>query len=169
MKRALSRFEGLPDEARVWVYGFDRAPDADTRERMSDVLDHFVKTWVSHDVPVAGAYAIVEDRFLVMAGHCTDGISGCSTDSSVRVVKAIRDHFGVDALDRSLVFFRDADGHVTSLSRVDFQRKVEAGVLGAGTVVFDTTIQHLSDLRAGRFETTFEKSWHAKAFQRATS
>jgi hypothetical protein len=166
MKRQLSRFENLPDDARVWVYAFDRAPDADTRARMTDVLDHFVKTWVSHEVPVDGAYAILEDRFLVMAGHCSDGISGCSTDSSVRVVKAIHDHFGVNALDRSLVFFRDEAGRVDSLSRIDFQRKVEAGVIGPGTVVFDTTIGHLADLRAGKFETTFERSWHAKAFQR---
>jgi hypothetical protein len=166
MRRQLSRFESLPDDARVWVYGFDRVPDADTLSRMSDVLDHFIKTWVSHDVPVQGAYAILEDRFLVFAGHCSDGISGCSTDASVRVVKALRDHFDVDGLDRSRVFFRDENDRVTSLSRVDFQRKVEAGILGPGTVVFDNTIHDLSDLRAGKFETTFEKSWHARAFTR---
>jgi len=162
----LSRFEKMPDDARVWVYGFDRTPDADTRARVTEVLDQFIDSWVSHEVPVAGAYDIVEDRFLVLAGYCTDGISGCSTDSSVRVVKIIRDHLGLDGLDRSLVFFRDRDGRVRSLPRPDFQREVDSGALGPGTTVFDTTIQTVADLRAGRLETAFEKSWHAKAFQR---
>jgi hypothetical protein len=164
----LSRFEKMPDDARVWVYGFDRTPDADTRARVTEVLDQFIESWESHAVRVAGTYDIVEERFLVLAGYCTDGISGCSADSSVRVVKIIRDHLGLDGLDRSLVFFRDGDGRARSLPRTDFQREVDSGTLGPGTVVFDTTIQTVADLRAGRLETTFEKSWHAKAFQRTT-
>lgn len=160
------RLEKMPDHARVWVYGLDRALDTDTASRVADVLDHFVQTWESHKVPVEGAWALVEGRFIVLAGYCTDGISGCSTDSSVRVIKALRKHLGVNALDRSLVFFRGDDSGVRSLSRTDFQKEVETGALGTGTPVFDTTIQTVSDLRQGKFETTFEKSWHAKAFRR---
>lgn len=162
----LTTIDTLPSDARVWVYGLDRALDPDTKPRVEALLDRFVRGWVSHDVPVEGAYEIVEDRFVVLAGHCTDGISGCSTDSSVRVIRALQEQAGVNGLDRSLVFFRGDDGAVHALNRVDFQKKVAAGVLGPGTPVFDTTIQHLSDLRSGRFETTFEESWHAKAFKR---
>jgi hypothetical protein len=163
---ALQNIEKLPDDARVWVYGLDRPLDADTRSRVEEVLDHFVSGWESHQVPVEGAYGIVEDRFILLAGHCTDGISGCSTDSSVRVIKALHEHLGVNGLDRSLVYYRTDDGAVHALNRVDFQKKVSAGILGEGTTVFDTTIQHVSDLRSDKFETTFEKSWHAMAFKR---
>lgn len=163
----ITAFEGMPDDTRVWVYGLDRPLDDATRERVTAVLDEFMKTWTSHDVPVKGAYALVEDRILILAGYCTDGIGGCSTDSSVRVVKALQADYGVNGLDRSLVFYRADDDQVHALSRVDFQKKVEAGILGDGTPVFDTTIQNLNDLRAGRFETVFEKSWHAKAFGQA--
>jgi hypothetical protein len=34
----------------------------------------------------------------------------------------------------------------------------------ADTTVFDPTIQFVGDLRRGAFETTFAKSWHARAF-----
>lgn len=163
----VAAFESMPDDTRVWVYGLDRPLDDATRERVTATLDRFVKTWVSHGVPVTGAYEIIEDRILVLAGYCTDGISGCSTDSSVRVVKALQDQFGVNGLDRSLVFYRSDDDQIHALSRVDFQKKVEAGILGPGTPVFDTTIQKLGHLRAGRFETLFEKSWHAKAFRQS--
>jgi hypothetical protein len=163
----ITAFDTMPDDTRVWVYGLDRPLDDATRGRVAAVLDDFMKTWTSHDVPVKGAYAIVEDCILVLAGYCSDGIGGCSADSSVRVVKALQANFGVNGLDRSLVFYRTEDKQIHALSRVDFQKKVEAGILGPGTSVFDTTIQNLGDLRAGRFETLFEKSWHAKAFGRA--
>jgi hypothetical protein len=161
-------FNNLPDDTRVWVYGFDRPLDEPTLERVCAMLDEFVKTWRSHDAPVEGAFAIVDNRILVLAGHCSDGISGCSTDSSVRMVKALQERFGIDGLDRSLVFYRTEDGTIHALSRVDFQKKVEAGILGPGTPVFDTTVQTLGDVRAGRLEPLFEKSWHAKAFRRGS-
>jgi hypothetical protein len=162
----ITTLDTLPDDARLWVYGLDCPLDADTRSRVAEVLEHFVESWESHQVPVEGAFEIVEDRFIVLAGHCTDGISGCSTDSSVRVIKALRDYLGVNGLDRSLVFYRGDDGAVRADSRADFQKKVDTGVFGESTPVFDITIQHVSDLRAGRFETTFGDSWHAKAFKR---
>ena len=42
---------------------------------------------------------------------------------------------------------------------------VNAGRAGPDTVVFDTSLHTLGDLRAGRFETTFKDSWHVRAFR----
>ncbi len=157
-------FDNMPDDAQVWVYGLDCPLNADTRSRVSAALGEFVTTWKSHEDPVTGAYTIAEDRFIVLGGYCTDGISGCSTDGSVNLIKALQEHIGVNALDRSLVFYRSDDNTVAALSRADFQKEVAAGTLGKGTTVFDTTIHRVSDIRAGKFETLFENCWHAKAF-----
>jgi hypothetical protein len=156
-------FPGFPDEARLWIFAFARPLATPERERVTRELSTFVPTWASHGAPVHGAYEIVEDRFLLVAGYVNGGVGGCSTDSMVRVLKGLREA-GIDGFDRTLVFFRDADGQVRSLTRDDFQELVRAGQVAADTTVFDPTIQFVGDARRGGFETTFGRSWHAAAF-----
>jgi hypothetical protein len=156
-------FAGFPDDAKLWVYPLSRPLlDAD-RARVTQRLDAFLGEWNSHGAPVRGAYEIFEDRFVLISGTVGDGVSGCSTDSMVRVMKTLREE-GIDGFDRTLVFFRDAAGKVQAVSRGDFQVLVSAGQVDANTPVFDGTIQFIGDLRRGGFETTFGRSWHANAF-----
>lgn len=157
-------FPAFPDEAKLWVYALARPLAATERDMVRSRLDTFIRGWNSHGTPVRGAYEIVEDRFVLIAGYVDDGVSGCSTDSMVRVMKELRADSNIDGFDRSLVFFRDANNTVQALKRPDFQELVSAGQVDAETPVFDTTIQFLGDLRRGGFETTFAKSWHAAAF-----
>ena len=161
----LSAFDNLADDARVWVYGFVRPFSDDDQRIINERLAAFIDDWNSHKVDVKGAYTIVHDRFVILAGISDTGISGCSIDSSVENFKRFRDAHGLDGLDRDLVFYRDRDGAVQALPRKDFRVEVEARRLGPDTVVFDTTIQTLGDLRAGRFELPFKESWHARLFK----
>ncbi len=156
-------FPNFPDDAKLWVYAFARPLSAEDRARVEEELSAFVPSWNSHGAPVHGAFEVVNDRFLMIAGYVDGGVGGCSTDSMVRVMKQLR-AAGIDGFDRSLVFFRDAQQNVQSVKRDDFQAMVGAGQIDANTIVFDPTIQLVQDLRRGAFETTFAKSWHARAF-----
>ena len=160
----IPQFDNLPDDAQLWVYGFDRNISLEVRDRMASDLRSFVDSWTSHNEPVAGAAAIVEDRFVLLAGHCDAGIGGCSIDGSVAVIRSFADKYGLDGFNRDLVFFRSGDGTVQAVTRTQFQRRVEDGSIGASTVVFDLTLTSLRALREGRFETTFDNCWHARAF-----
>lgn len=159
-----TRFEKMPDDARLWVYALDRALDPNEAAEVGEILEAFVRTWQSHGEPVTGVHELVEDRFIILAGYCASGIGGCSTDSSVRVVKDIEKRFGLNAFDRTLVYFRNGGGKLVAVPRPDFQEMVRQGHVKPETPVFDTTITSVGDLRSGRFETTFGKSWHARAF-----
>ena len=159
-------FRDFPDNARLWVYPLSRPLSESERARVNERLDLFLRGWNSHDVPVRGAYQVFEDRFILVTGYVEDGVSGCSTDSMMRVMKTLREEDGIDGFDRSLVFFRDADSVLRGVTRDEFKALVSADQVDASTVVFDTTIATLADLRGGRFETTFGKSWHARAFPR---
>ncbi len=159
-----SLFPDFPDEARLWVYPLAKPLSADERTRVAESLDAFLNGWASHGTPVHGAYALLDDRFVLIAGYVDDGVSGCSTDSMVRVMKKLREESGIDGFDRTLVFFRDSANRVQAVSREDFKQLVEAGNVDANTPVFDATIQFIGDLRRGGFETSFAKSWHASAF-----
>jgi hypothetical protein len=156
-------FAAFPDDAKLWVYAFARPLSTEERARVEQELSAFVPSWNSHGAPVRGAFEVVSDRFLLIAGCVDGGVGGCSTDSMVRVMKQLRET-GIDGFDRSLVFFRDAQKRVQSVKRDDFQAMVGAGQIDADTVVFDPTIQFVGDLRRGGFETTFARSWHASAF-----
>jgi hypothetical protein len=158
-------FAGFPDAAKLWVYALSRPLSATERELVESKLSAFIGAWSSHGAPVHGAYDIFEDRFVLIAGYLDDGVSGCSTDSMVRVMKDLRENASIDGFDRSLVFFRDAAQAVHAVTRDGFQAMVSAGHVDADTPVFDATIQFVGDLRRGGFETTFGRSWHSAAFR----
>lgn len=159
-----SPFPEFPGSAKLWVYPLSKPLTDAQRTFVCERLDAFLGEWNSHGAPVIGAYEIFEDRFVLIAGYVGDGVSGCSTDSMVRVMKALREDHGIDGFDRSLVYFRDADRVLRSVTREEFQALVSAGQVDADTTVFDATVTTVADLRGGRFETTFGRSWHARAF-----
>ena len=159
-------FPNFPDSARLWVFPLARALEPSERALLKQQLDDFTRAWKSHGAPVHGAYEIVEDRFVLIAGYVDDGVSGCSTDSMMRVMTSLKKEQGIDGFDRTLVFFRDDVRQLRAVAREEFQRMVDAGNVRDETAVFDATIQTVGDLRAHRFETTFARAWHASAFTR---
>jgi hypothetical protein len=158
-------FPAFPEDARLWVYAMPRPLTEEQRRLVTARLADFVTQWQSHGAPVHGAFDIVENQFVLIAGYVDGGVGGCSTDSMVRVMKQLRDE-GLDGFDRSWVYFRDGDRRMHTVARSQFQDLVAAGKVSPDTPVFDTTIQFVGDLRRGAFETTFDKSWHAAAFQK---
>lgn len=158
------RFASLPDAAKVWIYAFATELDAAAAAVIEARLEEFLPIWNSHGAPVTGAFELVEGRFLVLAGWCADDISGCSIDSSVRVIKMLRDEHALDGLDRTWIFHRADDGQIRADRRADFREMVRNGVVTERTKVFDTTVQTLGALRTGAFEVDYAASWHARLF-----
>ncbi len=158
-------FPHYPDNARLWVFALARELSPSEQALVTQQLDDFARAWKSHGEPVHGAYQIVENRFVLIAGYVGDGVSGCSTDSMMRVMTSLKKEHGIDGFDRTLVLFRQ-DGLVRAVSREEFQKLVDAGEVQDETAVFDATVQTVGDLRAGRFETSFARAWHATAFTR---
>ncbi|HKW13058.1 MAG TPA: hypothetical protein VJS69_01090 [Candidatus Krumholzibacteria bacterium] len=156
-------FPAFPEDAKLWVYAMPRPLTGEQRKLVASRLAEFVTQWNSHGAPVHGAFDIVENQFVLIAGYVDDGVSGCSTDSMVRVMKQLREE-GLDGFDRSWVFYRDGEGRVHSVTRSTFQDLVAAGKVSPDTPVFDNTVQFVGDLRRGAFETTFANAWHASAF-----
>ncbi len=160
----VSELRHLPDEAQIWIMGFDRPLSVEDRTRIEQQLRPFVQSWASHQIPVAGGFQILNDRFVVIAGHCQDGLSGCSMDSCLSNFKTLKTRYRLNALDRSLVFFKCED-QIRSINRVGFQKALSEGTVDSDVVVFDTTLQTLGELRLKGFELPFREAWHARAFR----
>ena len=92
----VNEFDQLPDDAQLWAYGFDRSISPEVLAAMTRDLRAFVDSWTSHNAPVSGAAAIVEDRFVLIVGHCQAGIGGCSIDRSVAVIRSFAEKYRLD-------------------------------------------------------------------------
>jgi hypothetical protein len=163
MKRSFSE---MPDDARLWVFA---APDTlDERQEgwLREHVGEFVEGWVAHGAPVAGAFELVDDRFLLVAAdERATGVSGCSIDALTRTLKQAERELGTSLLDAaSRVWYRDPSGEVRAAPRAEFRERVRAGEVAGDTPVFDNTAPTVGAVRRGEWERPMRESWHAKAF-----
>jgi hypothetical protein len=160
--------DALPAESRLWIYPLDRALRDDERSELHARLGAFVAGWTSHGRPISAAYALLYDRFVLIAGLIPGGdVSGCGIDASVRMLQEAGHRLGFGVAGGLDIFFRGADDQILHLPRPQFRKLAREGAITGNTVVFDTSLTHLGDFQAGRFEQPAGASWHATVFQLA--
>lgn len=158
-------FDGLTNGARLWIYGFKRDLQAAEADQVEQLIQTFCGQWRSHGAPVTSGGGVLERHFAMIAGELPDGnISGCGIDASVRLFKDLRDQQQLDALDHSLVHYRQSDGTIATANRALFQALVRDGKVDEQTPVFDLTVETVGAYREGCFELPMRDSWHANAF-----
>jgi hypothetical protein len=160
----------LPDAARVWIHPATAPIDAATQDALLDRLEAFVDEWTSHRQNVQGGAAILEDRFVILAGARTDGAapSGCAIDDATHAVDAAADAHGLDWVPSLHVLYRTADGPIAAVPRPTFQARADDGAVTTATPVFDPSVTTLGAVRHGAFEQPAGASWHADAFSLPT-
>lgn len=147
----------LSDDSRIWLFGIAPALDEPKRARMLAQVDLFLRDWAAHNVPVTSAREILHDSFLLIAVDKRSETSGCSIDRMFGLLRQLEGDLGVKILDPNLVFVRHGDGRVTAMTRDEFRAAADPH-----TVVFDTLVERLGDVRSGRWERRARESWHAK-------
>jgi len=157
-------FSNLPDQARVWIYGFENNLSSEARNKVSESLTAFIPTWTSHQHHVAAAFTLVVNRFAIVAAHTSHGISGCSIDSLWQNIRSLEVNHELNPLDGSLLFFRNKNSQIQAVNREKFQQLVSSRDIKNSTPVFDTLIENVGQLRAGKFERAFENCWHINMF-----
>ncbi len=160
----LSEFQDLPDEARVWVHCFEQELSGEQKDIIQRGLEEFLPQWVSHSTPVKAAFKILSGRFVVTAAYSQEGVSGCSIDSLLRNFKTFKTVYGLDGLKGGLLFYRDKEGKIQAVDQLKFQDLMESEEITSETQIFQTLLSNLGQLRAGEFETPFEKSWLSRIF-----
>lgn len=162
-------FTEMPDDARLWVFAAPTPLDERQERWLREHVEEFVEGWTAHGAPVAGAYDLRSDRFLLVAAdEAATGVSGCSIDALTRTLKQAERELGISLLDAaSRVWYRDASGEVRATPRADFRERVRAGEITPDTAVFDNTAPTVGAVRGGRWERPMRESWHGKAFGRS--
>ncbi|MEE8349316.1 MAG: hypothetical protein V3R94_07090, partial [Acidobacteriota bacterium] len=127
----LDVFAELPDDARVWIYPFEQELDPQGEQLIQQKLAPFMTQWVSHDATVRGTFEIFFHRFVVVAAHCGEGISGCSMDSLTRNFKEINSFHGLDGLKGGILYFRNREGEIQGVPQLKFRELIDSGSISA--------------------------------------
>lgn len=134
------------DNSRVWVYQSSRPFSEKEAKEINEQLLQFYLQWQAHGAGVKGWAALLFRRFIVMMADESDvAVSGCSTDSSVRVVKSIERQYEVNLFDRlSLTFLVKGQPEVLPLGQVQYA--LDKGFIDAGTPLFNNLVTTKGDL-----------------------
>ncbi len=148
-------------DSRVWIYQCNRLFSLDEALEMEELLKEFTGQWKSHGVPVKGAAYLFFGQFIILiADETATGVSGCSTDSSVRLIKDIEQRFGVTLFDRTSLAFVVKD-KVQLLPLAQLQYAFDNGFISADTLYFNNLVQTKEQLES-KWIVPVKESWLAK-------
>lgn len=149
------------DNSRVWIYQSSRSFFPSEALEMEKMLDEFITGWRSHGAPVKGTANLFFGQFIVlMADETATAVGGCSTDSSVHVIKAIEEKFKVHMFDRQNLGFVIKDKIVLlPLSQLD--HAVGNNFINPDTLYFNNTVLTKKEL-LDKWIIPVKESWLAK-------
>lgn len=137
-------------DSRVWIYQSSRLFSLSEAFAIEEILNDFVAKWLSHGTPVKGAAYLFFGQFIIlMADERAMGVSGCSTDSSVRLIKDIEQKFTVNMFDRTTLAFVVKD-KMQLLPLSQLQYAFNNRFIDSHTLYFNNIVQTKEEL---------EKDW----------
>ena len=160
----------LPEDfspgSRVWIYQSNRLFSMGEALAIEDKLNEFVAGWNSHGDPVKGfATMFFGQLIILMADESATGVSGCSTDSSVRLIKDIERTYNVNLFDRQLLAFVIKE-KVQLLPLNQLNYAVQNGFISSETLYFNNTVLTKEELLE-KWIIPVKDSWLAKKIPQA--
>jgi len=153
--------EDFADNSKVWVYQSSRLLTLSEALQMEELLQQFVQNWLSHGSEVKGYANLLFGQFVVlMADDTHTVVGGCSTDSSVRFIKELGEHFHVDFFNRTnLALIVTYKIQTLPLSQLNYA--FENGFVTADTLFFNNVVTTKEQLE-NEWLIPVKDSWLAK-------
>jgi hypothetical protein len=136
-------FQKLSPAARTWIYQADRKLTEADKVIIGEKLREFAEQWLVHGAPLEASFEIRHEYFVILAAN--DTTSGCSIDSSVRVVKEIGSLTGIDFFNRNLIAFQHP-GKITLIELALLKSEFLKGGWNEETLVFNNVVPTLLEL-----------------------
>lgn len=150
-------------QSKVWIYQSNRAFTPDEVNAIQLKLNDFTSQWKAHGHQLKAKAEVIHQFFLVfIVDEASAGVTGCSIDASVRVIKEIEQEYQVDLFDRFNIAYQ-VDGQVVVNTKEDFETLVNIKSVGPKTIVYNNLVQNLLEFET-KWEIPFEQSWHSKVF-----
>lgn len=138
--------ENFSVDSKVWIYQSNRIFTIHEALQIEEKLNEFTREWKSHQSPVKGFGTLFFGRFIIlMADETATGVSGCSTDSSVRLIKELEQVYHVTLFERTLLAFIIKD-QIQLLPVSQLKYAFENNFMDGDTLFFDNNISTKSSL-----------------------
>jgi len=149
------------DSSKVWIYQSSRLFLMSEALEIETILEQFVSEWKSHGDTVMGYANLFFGQFIIlMADETATGVSGCSTDSSVRLVKEIEQKLNVQLFDRqTLAFFVKDKIQLLPMSQLGYAAENE--FIKAESLYFNNTVLTKTELLTN-WIIPIKESWLSK-------
>lgn len=153
--------EDFSGASRVWIYQSSRIFSLSEALNIEKILEDFTADWKSHGTPVKGFGTLFFGQFIIlMADEEVTGVSGCSTDSSVRLIKALEEEYKVSMFDRmNLAFYVNEKVQLLPFSQINYA--LEKAFIDKETLFFDNTVLTKAEF-LDRWITPLSTSWLGK-------
>lgn len=155
--------EDFHPDSRVWIYQSSRLLMLGEALDLETMLQEFVAGWQTHGTPVKGYANLFFGQFIVLMADETDAsVSGCSTDSSVHLIKEIEARFSISLFDRQTLGFVVKDKvQLIPLSQIDYA--IKQGFIDGDTIYFNNIVPSKRELETN-WLITVRESWLAKRY-----
>ena len=150
-------------QSKVWIYQSDRAFTTEEVTAIEQKLAEFTSQWKAHGHQLQAKAEVLHNFFLVFTvDEASAGVTGCSIDASVRVVKELEQQYDVDLFNRFNMAYLVEDNVVVA-NKEDFETLINIKAVGTKTIVFNNMVQTLADFES-KWRVPFEESWHKQVF-----
>ena len=150
-------------QSRVWIYQSDRKFTSGEETEILNKLTAFTNQWKAHGNELLAKAEIRYGFFIILiVDESRAGVTGCSIDSSVRLMKEIEQEYHVDLFNRFNIAYK-VNGEVVVNNKEDFETLVNIKQVTPETTVFNNMVQNLTELET-KWEVPFKNSWHSTVF-----
>jgi hypothetical protein len=147
--------------SRVWIYQANRAFSEQEVLEINEQLHQFTAQWQAHGAPVKGWGQLLFNQVVVLiADESMTMVSGCSTDSSVRIIKSMEKQYKVNFFDRLLLGFIVKD-KLQLLPMAQLSYALEHGHIDENTIYLNNTVLTKQELEQNWLQ-PLKSSWLAK-------
>jgi len=154
--------------SRIWIYQSSRLLTMSEALELEPLLENFVASWQTHGTPVKGYANLLFGQFIViMADETAAGVSGCSTDSSVRLIKQVEETFKIDLFNRQNLAFMVKD-KIQLLPLAQLQYGFDNGFLTADTLYFNNLVANKAEMFE-KWLVPIKESWLATRIKQSVS
>lgn len=156
------------DNSKVWIYQSSRLFNMQEALQLEELLNNFTASWQAHGASVKGFATLFFGQFIIlMADESATEVSGCSTDSSVRLIKQIEQQYGVSLFDRQMLAFIIKDKmEMLPLSQLNYA--IENGFINGDSIYMNNLVQTKIELLE-KWMLPVKESWLASKFLKTVS
>jgi hypothetical protein len=149
--------------SKLWIYQANRTFTMGELFQIEEQLENFIDSWKSHGAAVKGFGTVLYGQFIIlMADESFTTVGGCSTDSSVHLIKAIEKLTGVQMFNRELLAFWVKD-KVQTIPMAQVAYALENNILTKDTLYFNNLVANKEEME-NKWMQPISESWLGKKY-----